>query len=332
MPLEAYLKIMDLVSRLMSYKVVDVMDVCDRCGIFDKLTDGPATAEGLSKALDLQPVHLQVLLDFGRRAGLLDRNADGRYGLSKPTRQHLPLIRLELWAKRWHMENDSLFKVLKTGQRCDPMNGDVSGMRHIYDGAMSEAARLIAVNIARAPDVDGSVVVDLGGSDGALGEALLKSKVARHVRVCDRTTAQQGFQRRLQARPDLSETLCFHSVDLLQPATLVEPLSGASLVLMSNVIHLLAEAERRAVYAAIREHAGKRVCLVIYDQFLADREASDADMTAPDLMVIDWLKCGVPFDHSAAQISEEVSQHGFATTLKSAAGLPGRFVFARAIN
>lgn len=319
----------NLVSTLMSYKIADVMDVYERCGIFEMLAQRPATTERIGHALDLQPDHLQVLLGFGHRVGLLTRAADGGHELSVPTRQHLPLIKLELWARRWHQENDSLFKVLKTGQRCDPMTGDVSGMRHLYEGAMADAARLIAINIARAPEIDGTLVVDLGGSDGALGEALLRSGTVQQVSVCDRATAEKGFKRRLESS-GLSGFLRFHSVDLQRPATLIESLTDASLVLMSNVVHLLSEAERCAVYAAIRERAAERVCVVIYDQFLAPQQAAGADLAQPDLMVIDWLKCGVPFDYSAAQISEEVSRYGFVTRLKNALGLPGSFVIARA--
>ncbi|MCW8199119.1 hypothetical protein D8B23_11950 [Verminephrobacter aporrectodeae subsp. tuberculatae] len=120
------------------------------------------------------------------------------------------------------------------------------------------------------------------------------------------------------------------AVDLLRPATQAALLAGASLVLMSNVVHLLGEAERATIYGAIRKHAAGPVGLVVYDQFLADAAPADGRLTASDLMVVDWLKCGIPFDHTAQRIGEEIVRHGFATSVRNAVGLPGRFVVARA--
>lgn len=319
---------MNLVSNLMSYKIADVVDVCERCGILEMLDREPAAAARISDALDLQPDHLGVLLGFAVRSGLLSIDGRAAYNLSPAARQHLPLIRLELWARRWHQENDSLYKVLRTGRRCDPMTGDVSGMRHIYEAAMADAARLIAINIVRLDGLDGAVVVDLGGSDGALAEALLRSKVASRVEVCDRATAEAGFKLRRDASV-FAEQMRFHAVDLLRPTGLAGSLADASLVLMSNVVHLLSEAEREAIYVAIRKYAAGAVSLVVYDQFLTEAGPVDGRLTTPDLMVVDWLKCGVPFDYTAERIGAEISRHGFITNVRNAVGLPGRFIVAR---
>lgn len=319
---------MNLVSTLMSYKIADVVDVCERCGILEMLERQSANAAQICDALDLQPDHLVVLLDFAVRAGLLGRDELAVYELSPEARHNLPLIRLELWARRWHEENDSLYKVLRTGLRCDPMTGDVRSIRQVYEAAMADAARLIALNIARLDCLDGAVVVDLGGSDGALAEALLRAKVARRVEVCDRATAEAGFNRR-SGNSGFAAQMRFHAVDLLRPAGLAELLTDASLVLMSNVVHLLSEDEREALYVSIRKYAAGPVSLVVYDQFLMEAASVDGRLAMSDLMVVDWLKCGIPFDHTAERIGAELSRHGFIANVRNAVGLPGRFVVAR---
>ncbi len=317
-----------LLTHVMSYKLVEAVDALVRAKVISVLKEtGARSSIELAQQLELVADHLEPLLGIAVRMGLLERDG-GTFRISTGATPLLALIELELWTRSWHARNDSLFKVLKGAQPQDPMAGDVSTVRPLYDASLAEFARMLALHLVRDSALRGHHVVDLGGADGALASHLLRLGAARSAVVVDRESARQGFETR-RAGADAAALMHFVAADLKTLEEVPKLFSEAGLVILSNVAHLLRPEERNTLWRAIAAGVPTGCHLLIYDQFPAlhvegEREAAP---TSSDLMMVDWLRCGVRFDLTAQRMADEIQCHGFVLRqITQAAGLPGRLV------
>lgn len=321
-----------LLALAMTAKVADLLDALTEAGVFTRLADGPVACRDLAAALGLHEDFLDVALRLAVRFDYLTCQSDNRYALSEGAQAVTAVLDLERATARWHRDNDSLLKVLRSGDRQDPLDvPDADRLRPVYDRALGGVVRTLALNVARhVPRVERPSVVDLGGGDGSLAVALHEHIPVRAL-VVDRAATQPAFDRRVPM--ELRDAVRFQPLDLREPEALevLERVSAVDLVILSNVVHLLNPVERAALWRTLATGGPARV--LVYDQF--PQGAEDAgDPTAAnglpglgDLMVIDWLRCGVRFDLTAAQLAEEAEGYGLCLErIAQPFGMPGRFV------
>ena len=317
-----------LLTHVMSYKLVEAVDALVRAKVISQLRQsGARSSNELAQQLGLVADHLEPLLQIAVRMGLLERDGE-TFRISAGATPLLALIELELWTRTWHARNDSLFTVLKGGPPQDPMAGDVSAVRPLYDASLAEFARMLALHLVRDSALRGHHVVDLGGADGALASHLLRLGTARSAVVVDRESARQGFEAR-RAGSEVAGLMHFVATDLRTLRDMPKLFSEAGVVIVSNVAHLLRPEERDTLWGAIASGVSSGCHLLIYDQFPGSQVegTGDAAPTSADLMTVDWLRCGVRFDLTAQGMAEEIQRHGF--TLRHSTqppGLPGRLV------
>lgn len=327
-----------LLGLAMAAKVADLLEALAETGVLDHLAAGPVEVGPLAAALGLDAAFLDVALAQAARFGYVAATAAGGYALTPAARAVTAVLDLERASARWHRSNGSLPKVLRGGGRQDPLDSaDAAALRPVYDRALGGVVRMLALNVARhLPMAAGRpLVVDLGGGDGSLAVALHQCRPVRAV-VVDRPATQAAFDRRV---PEVLRTeVRFQALDLRAPAGLGAVLAAADLVVMSNIVHLLNPAERAAVWHVLAtaamagegEGEGAPMRVLVYDQFPGEATAAGAAEGWPglgDLMVIDWLRCGVRFDLTAAHLAEEAGRCGLRLErIASPLGLPGRLV------
>ncbi|PCI41254.1 MAG: hypothetical protein COB46_04450 [Rhodospirillaceae bacterium] len=327
-PNEPGVSVADQVSKLlfwsMAYKASDAIDAFVDTGIAQQLALAPMSAQALAQENDLQEDYLLVLLKFAVQLGLL-RQDGAKFDLTEAAKTVLPLIKLEAHTRAWHMQNESLTKVLSGAGPQDPMADVSSETRTLYDTALSGFARGLALSIRRIRDIPaGAKILDVGGADGSLALQLQKVGAARSVIVADRATVRPHFEQAMEMA-DSSKDIDFVGVDLTNPESLRDQVKSVDVIVVSNVVHLLPKPLRVRFWSMLREHAQPGTFCLVYDQFPGGGRGSG--ITASDLMVVDWIKCGVVFDFTAEQQGEEMRESGLTIRhIVSSPILPGEIV------
>lgn len=318
-----------LLAWAMAYKASDAVEVMVKSGITAALDDGPRSVAELTTTLSLAAEPLQVLLDFGVRIGLLEITSQD-FALSPVARTMLPLIDLELYTRDWHARNDSLAKVLATGTPQDPMADASDKTRAIYDKALSGFARGLALSIRRIRGLpQDAKLLDLGGGDGALATELVRVGVAREACVVDRPYVAPHFERR-RATNEHPERFAFVGADLDDPSALNVHLAKADIIVVSNVVHMLSQHQRIRLWKTLHDVCRHQTTCLIYDQFPTDLGTSQVgNLSASELMIIDWLRCGVIFDLSAQEQVQEMATVGLRLdTIVNPAIVKGKIIVA----
>ncbi|XOV80933.1 MAG: class I SAM-dependent methyltransferase [Aestuariibacter sp.] len=301
-----------LLARMMSYKASDVIDVALRLGIIDNLKETPRTTEQLANQTSCDADYLGTLLDFMVRIDVLQKQQE-QYAISESFSTMGPLILLENETRKWHAQNDSLYKVMTTGLPQDPMNSPSEKLLEIYNLALSNYKRSLALNIFRHNLVSKqSHFIDLGGADGALASELVRLNSIAFATVIDRPHAEPAFQRRITAHKITN--MRFIGADLNELDLASVKTDAPSVICLSNVAHLLDLPARQALWKRILETLEDNAIFVMYDQFAQPsrkENESFAELTAADYMIIDWLKCAANYDLTVGQQVKEIESCGF---------------------
>jgi len=294
----------------MAYKASDAIETIVKSGIASALENGPRQSSELARDLSLAEPPLRVLLDFGVRIGLLER-MEQRFALTQTAMTMLPLIELELYTRSWHSDNDSLSKVLSDGRPQDPMADASQETRQLYDRALSGFTRGLAIAIRRIRGLPKkAALLDVGGGDGALASELVRLGVARQAAVLDRPYVRSHFERR-RIQCERPELFSFVDADLANPDGLGKHFANADLIVLSNVVHLLSPPQRNRLWGALHNGCPPGATCLVYDQFPVSQDvAGGGSISASELMIIDWLRCGVIFDLSVDGQSEEMAACG----------------------
>jgi hypothetical protein len=198
---------------------------------------------------------------------------------------------------------------------------DAAALWPVYRRAMAVGARALAPHLVRfgriAPRGE---LVDLGGADGTLAFQLARMVPGLAVTVVDRAVNADAFHAR-RAELDAPVAARFCAADLQEPGGLGPLLAEAGVIVASNVMHLLAPAQRDRLLAAIHAHAPPGCKLLVYDQFVSRDRVDSASC-----LIVDWLLCGHRFDCSEAEFAAELTGRYAEVRHKRVPGLPGAMV------
>lgn len=305
------------------YKLSVVLFALQEVGALAALAERAQTAGELAARLGLDESALVPLLDLLVAHATLRR--DGPKYLVEPAEARLlPLVALEATRLVGRIQPASVVQTLRGDPPGDPMpSEDSRALWPVYAEAMAVGARSLAPHLARFVRLcAGAAVLDLGGADGTLARCVGRIVRPLQVTVLDREQMRPEFER-AQAGGDVeSGEFRFVAGDVRDGDVVRKQAGSADVIIASNIMHLLAEDERRALLLAIREGAREGTTLVVYDQFVQPGCTDTASY-----LVVDWLLCGYRFDGSEQDFGEELARAGFGSVRhRRVAGIPGALV------
>lgn len=223
-----------------------VLHAAVRLGLFQALTDGPRSASDLATKLALAPLSAQRLLDAAASLKLVERRADGRYGLgvhgaafignpavASMVEHHALLYRdladpvALLRGERRETELNQFWSYADTGTPTTDDN--VAGYSTLMAGSLS----LIAEDILESyPHARHRRLLDVGGGEGAFLEAAAVRSPHLGLMLFDLPAVASRARERL-AHAGLSSRTTVVGGDVLR-----DPLPwGADLLSLVRVIH-----------------------------------------------------------------------------------------------
>jgi hypothetical protein len=273
--------------------------VAAELGLCDRLTDGPKTAAALAHAAGCDGPSLRRLLRALAAAGLVSEQADGSFALaaagellcsdsSDSLRNWTINWRRSLWAE-W----GELLHSVRTGEPARKLLRQADGLDHldhdaeaagIFDRAMAEMTRFVAVGLTPAYDLSGvRRVVDVGGGHGELLGAVLRAYPLLRGMLYERPHALAGARAHLAAvgvlgRCELVAGDFFESV----PA-------GADAYVLKSIVHDWDDARSATILRNCRSAVGTGGRLLLIEQVMPERVAATPahrDVTRRDLTML----------------------------------------------
>jgi aminotransferase len=300
----------DALSELQTArKILAAVEAADEAGIFDAVLDRPRSAAGLAECLNLATEPVYALLNVLCWNGVLTEHA-GEWSVSEHWRALLggpagrtrrPLLRVESWAARDHLNADGLVAALRGGRRPseipDPQIPDLAG-------AMLTGARACAPHIARLPELRSRRSLgDVAGGSGGYSVTLCRMYRSLTATVYDRppmldhagtVVAGEGLQNRITLRPWNLHT------DRIG--------AGHDVVLLSHILHLLDSGGRIDLMSRVRDAMEDDSVLIVHD-FLYERPPAGSALAAS---AVDWISLGAAFHADREMLADELGEAGFA--------------------
>ncbi|MEU8588273.1 methyltransferase [Streptomyces sp. NPDC048664] len=305
-----------------------MIDAADELGLLAELAREPLSLAEAADRAAMDPAILHpfftVLAWNGILTGIDDRWALNEALGAEVASGALPLLRIEKWAARDHLNGSGIVAALR-GHRSPPEIDDR------YVGALAEAmlrgARASAPYVARLPLWRDRVhLADLAGGSG--GYAILLCRMFPRLRatVYDRpemlehtagAVAEAGLEKRIALEPwDLRG----------------DPVpEGHDCALLSHVLHLLDAAARAGLLGRVRDALADGDPVVVHDFVPGTAEGAPSPQEAAS--AIDWLANGSGFLPGPDELGAELAGAGMSvrgitpiaatrTTLVSAACAP----------
>jgi len=280
------------------YEATQLIYVIVELGIPDLLAEGPRTAEELARETDTHADSLRRVLRAVASLGVLSAEEDGRFGLNsvgERLREDVPgsLRALALsYGRRWRWEAWAhLTDSVRTGRTAfEHAHGkDIYGFLAEDSGAASDFNEHMAVlaeergrALADAYDFSGvRKLVDVGGGQGSLVEALLLAYPDLEAVVYDAPAAVRQAQRRLWAA-GLADRVSFESGNFFAFVPV-----GADAYVLSNVLHDWDDDDATAILRSCRAAIGESGrLLVLQDIAPPDGERSPVNVFDISLLVL----------------------------------------------
>ncbi|WP_105971045.1 methyltransferase [Streptomyces geranii] len=262
--------------------------VTARLGIADILDGGHLPHTEIAERTGSDPDVMLRLLRALVFVGAAERDADGAFGITEPFQQlrtdHPLSLRhtVMLFAETYDDAFGALQHTVSTGKSGFQKVFGASIFEHferdpeaarVFDLAMVELARPVAVSLLRARDFSGvGTIVDVGGGGGAMLRGILRSlpdvkgvSTDRHS-VCERAAAD------LAKSPDsgLADRLTFEPADFFQAVP-----AGGDLYLLKNVLRDWAF------------ESGRRILGTVARAMTTTAQKQGADTPVPHLLVIE---------------------------------------------
>ena len=310
------------------YKRSVALFALSEAGVLRALAERPQTARELADGGALDAQVLEPLLELMVVAQVLARDGE-HFVLDAAGGKVLPLVELEATMCKSRIRPAALAAALRGQPLGDPMaRPAAAALWPLYRRAMACGAQGLGPHLVRfGPIPAHSRVVDLGGADGALAFHIARMVPGLVITVIDRPVNAAAFDARLaevcEGNGLASARFC--AGDLQQPADFTATLAEASVIIASNVMHLLTPAQRDTLVSTIHGHAPPECTLLIYDQFVSRTRADAASG-----MIVDWLLCGYRFDCTEDEFAGELRGRYAAVHYKRVAGVPGALVKASA--
>jgi hypothetical protein len=277
-------------------------------GVPDQLVEGPRDIADLAKATGTHAPSLHRVLRVLCGAGVLSQDSCERFALT-PAGQTLCSTRpdsLRAWVMmalggEYYEAWGALLDTVRTGEPAFPrvFADDVWTYRTkhpehaaLFDAAMASHAGPSADDLLAAyPFVRFGRIVDVGGGDGAMVEAILKAAPAAHAVVFDLPRVAEKARERLrgaglEARGEAAGGDMFDAVP-----------RGGDVYILSSVLHDWTDPQAIAILGRCRQAMAPGSTLVLFERILPER----ADDRAPQARLADLLMMVVYGGHERTE-------------------------------
>ncbi|MEU5929867.1 methyltransferase [Streptomyces antimycoticus] len=310
-----------------------MIEAADELGLLAELAREPLTPAEIADRAKIDRNMAYNFLTVLVWNGILTRNGD-HFALDEAlqaevTSGALPLLRIEGWATRDHLNGTGIVAALR-GRRRPPEIDDR------YVGALAEAmlrgARASAPHLARLPLWrDRAHLADLAGGSGGYAILLCRMYPRLRATVYDRREMLEHTARAV-ADAGLDDRIALEPWELRG-----DPVpAGHDCALLSHVLHLLDASARAELLGRVRAALAEGDPVVVHD-FLPGTTAG-APSPEEAASAIDWLANGSGFLPGPDEFGAEMATAGMSvrsvtpiaatrTAVVSAActpGLPGR--------
>ncbi|MGW6984537.1 methyltransferase [Streptomyces sp. NPDC054932] len=268
-----------------------------RLKVADALGESPATAAGLAKAVNCEPLPLQRLLRALSCYGIFAETEDGTFvhtEMSRLLREDDPnsLRYISLWCtepwtwQAWPRLDDavrsggSVFHELFGKGFFDYLHQDAHESAHVFNRAMTTSSMQSALDVAELLDLTGiSVVADIGGGQGHVLASLLEKHPTVRGVLLDLPGVAANADPRLRedgplaARADIVPGDCREAIPV-----------DADMYIIKNILEWDDESTRRTLRNVVgAARPGSRVVII---ENLVDDTPSMKFTTAMDLLLL----------------------------------------------
>jgi SAM-dependent methyltransferase len=301
--------------------------------VFELIGEGSVSSAQLASQLGAEPEYLGRLLNAGVVVGLLESDDGTSYRLSRPSKTVLVKSAGEKYLGDW-IRNMDMFRtalaslpnaVLAGTPTVDPAAHLGSGAQETRDFtlAMHNYAALRGRELARFLDTSGAQsLLDLGCGPGTYAFHLGSANPDLDLYLLD-SPGVLDVAREVQGRFDLRNDVHYLPLDVTR-----EEIPGSyDIVLVSNTLHMLGEANSRALIQRLHDHVNEGGSLVIQAQFLKDDHLGGRWPVFLDLIQMCITEHGR--NHSVAETRQWMADAGFRDIEYQPMGLANTNSFLR---
>ncbi|WP_158835352.1 methyltransferase [Streptomyces sp. NRRL S-350] len=284
-----------------------MIEAADQLGVLADLARGPLSLAEIADRAGIEPAVAQKFLAILVWNGILHQNGD-RWALDEVlsadvTSGALPLLRIEGWAARDHLNATGIVAALR-GHRRPPEIDD--GFVGELAEAMLRGARASAPHLARLPLWrDRTHLADLAGGSGGYAILLCRMYPGLRATVYDRPEMLEHTARAV-ADAGLADRIALAPWDLRGDSV---P-AGHDCALLSHVLHLLDAPARVGLLGRVRAALAEGDPVVVHDFMpgVAAGEPSPEEAAS----AIDWLANGSGFLPGPDELGSEFTAAGIS--------------------
>jgi hypothetical protein len=292
----------DLVAlrqMVMGFRLTQLVHVAAQLGLADVLHERPATVAELAARVDADPSALGRVLRALASVGLFAEDADepGRYlmtplaeGLRRDVPGSLHPVACLYGAEwLWDAYGRALHSVRTGEPGFDAVHGEplyefLDGHPEAaatFHGAMSAFSAQEQAAILDAYDFSGvSGIVDVGGGEGALLEAILRANPTAHGVLFDLAPALVGARQRLD--PIVARRIDVVAGDFFDAITL-----GGDLYVLKSVLHNWSDEEAVVILRRCRDAMVERGRVLVAERVIAEGDGpSEAKLFDLNMLVV----------------------------------------------
>jgi O-methyltransferase domain/Dimerisation domain len=287
-------------------------------GLFNALADGPLAVDALRSRIGLHPRGARDFLDALLALGLLDRDAEGRYSNTIPSKQHLVRGTPGYVGGLLRHLNDReypywvrLTDALRSGKAqfggAEGHYPDLyanSADAESFAAAMSGGSLLTAQSlVGRFPWRNYNTLIDVGSAEGCLPVTIAQAHPHITGGGFDLPAVGGAFERYV-ARNKLSNRLRFYPGDFLK-----DPLPRGDVLVMGRVLHNWDLTRKRLLLGKAYAALPTGGALIVYERLIDDDRRTSATGMLSSLNMLIMTEGG--FDFSAADCVGWMQAVGF---------------------
>lgn len=297
--------------------------VAARLGLIDLLADGPRTAAQLAQSTGCNVGALYRLMKALCSLGICLQRPDDSFeatALGAPLGSQAPCS-VRSWALQWGGPSwqvwENLLHSVRTGESARTLITGTEGFAHLeqdpqaallFNQAMAELTRLVALEVAQNYDFDGKSVVDVGGGYGELLAAVLERHPNAAGILFDMPHAIPAAADLFMAR-GLKARCRFIAGDFFTAVP-----AGADIYMLKSVIHDWDDDHSRAILETCRRAMSPQARLLLIDRTMPDRLQTTAEHQALAQSDLNMLVALAAQERSEAEFDALLRSAGFMRT------------------
>lgn len=284
--------------------------VAFRVGLFDALSDGPASSDEIAQRTELDPRGSALLLDSLECLGWVKRRRDGRYRATRMTRRWAPVMAggVPYFEKIVFDDFSHLERMLFDGNgrhdHWDQADWD------LFQAGQLSLAKMNVAEVVRRVDIPRPAerLLDLGGGHGLYSAELCRRYPTLHAVVFDQPEMAPVVQN-LAKSAGLTDRLEFRGGNFF-----TDPCDdGYQAVLLFNVLHAKTRDECRQLIERAHAALVPGGIVVVLDQF-PERGWSPVARAFGSLMALSMFNNVGNETYTSTEITDWLREAGFDRT------------------